>query len=149
MTGFFYRPILPTFTGGIYPTGEFFCQDYASYCEHEKITIPEGSRRFGFIIDQGDTPEEVESLFKALKRNNLSALVVQFGTVYEWRFAESKGEQHWSKIEEKVKAFEDIFAKFGFVQHEQFNSSYEDRKVYVGNTADGAEVKKRGIIWSV
>lgn len=121
------------------PVMGFAMEDYLAVCDEANITVTDNAKIFGFCI----TEEFLDSVFSAslsnllnsIDKQNISVVVIDFSYFLE-------NTDTIVSIDEFDQYVDAVMVENGFQTMPPFDTTYEQRFVYIGDTEDGKQIKQ-------
>ena len=121
------------------PIMGFAIEDYLAVCDEANIIITDNAKIFGFCLTEEHLndvfSESLSNLLNSIDKQNISVIVIDFCYFLE-------NTDDIVSIDEFDQYVDAIMAENGFQTMPPFDTTYEQRFVYIGDTEDGKQVKQ-------
>ena len=121
------------------PTMGFAIEDYLAVCDEANIIVPDNAKIFGFCLAEEYLNDvfsrSLFNLLQSIDKQNISVIVIDFSYFLE-------NTDDVVSIDEFDQYVDAIMAENGFQTMPPFDTTYEQRFVYIGDTEDGKQVKQ-------
>ena len=121
------------------PIMGFAMEDYLAVCDEANIIVADNAKIFGFCLTEGYLnavfSESLFNLLNSIDKQNISVIVIDFSYFLE-------NADDVVSIDEFDQYVDAVMVENGFQTMPPFDTTYEQRFVYIGDTEDGKQVKK-------
>ncbi len=121
------------------PVMGFAMEDYLAVCDEANITIADNAKIFGFCLTEKSLDDvfsaSLSNLLNSIDKQNISVVVIDFSYFLE-------NTDTIVSIDEFDQYVDAVMGENGFQTMPPFDTTYEQRFVYIGDTEDGKQVKQ-------
>lgn len=121
------------------PVMGFAMEDYLAVCDEANITVTDNAKIFGFCITEKSLDDvfsaSLSNLLNSIDKQNISVVVIDFSYFLE-------NTDTIVSIDEFDQYVDAAMVENGFQTMPPFDTTYEQRFVYIGDTEDGKQVKQ-------
>lgn len=121
------------------PVMGFAMEDYLAVCDEANITIADNAKIFGFCLTEKSLDDvfsaSLSNLLNSIDKQNISVVVIDFSYFLE-------NTDTIVSIDEFDQYVNAVMVENGFQTMPPFDTTYEQRFVYIGDTEDGKQVKQ-------
>lgn len=121
------------------PVMGFAMEDYLAVCDEANIIIADNAKIFGFCLTEKSLDDvfsaSLSNLLNSIDKQNISVVVIDFSYFLE-------NTDTIVSIDEFDQYVDAVMVENGFQTMPPFDTTYEQRFVYIGDTEDGKQVKQ-------
>lgn len=121
------------------PVMGFAIEDYLAICDEANIIIADNAKIFGFCLTEKSLDDvfsaSLSNLLNSIDKQNISVVVIDFSYFLE-------NTDTIVSIDEFDQYVDAVMVENGFQTMPPFDTTYEQRFVYIGDTEDGKQVKQ-------
>lgn len=121
------------------PVMGFAMEDYLAVCDEANITIADNAKIFGFCLTEKSLDDvfsaSLSNLLNSIDKQNISVVVIDFSYFLE-------NTDTIVSIDEFDQYVDAVMVENGFQTMPPFDTTYEQRFVYIGDTEDGKQIKQ-------
>lgn len=121
------------------PVMGFAMEDYLAVCDEANITVTDNAKIFGFCLTEKSLDDvfsaSLSNLLNSIDRQNISVVVIDFSYFLE-------NTDTIVSIDEFDQYVDAVMVENSFQTMPPFDTIYEQRFVYIGDTEDGKQVKQ-------